>query len=327
VNRRLAAITAVVALASFAASGPSRVKAQQPVFRARTDVVSVSVSVMKGREPVIGLGAADFELTDNGVRQTVDAVSLEHVPIDLTLVLTQVPLDRPIGEQGLNLASAETTRQRLLPADRLRVIWVDEEVRGGLVGTDYSVLTDATPEGWTGGFAFGNGFKMFLSPGTKHGWGLALFDGLFYALAWPVDADRRHLVVAFTDGWDTGSTLEMETLPRLAAHSDAVLHAVFWATPADGPGSGGAMSTPNPSREWQASYHAVDEAVQRTGGTLQRTSRASEALAAIIANFRSSYVLRYTPRGVPPAGWHELRVKVTRPGSFSVRARKGYEGG
>jgi hypothetical protein len=58
---------------------------------------------------------------------------------------------------------------------------------------------------------------------------------------------------------------------------------------------------------------------------LHRTNKAAEALAEIIADFRSSYILRYSPRGVETAGWHELGVKVTRPGSFKIRARKGYE--
>ena len=43
---------------------------QNAQFNARTDVVLVPVSVLKGREPVRDLTAADFELTDNGVNRT-----------------------------------------------------------------------------------------------------------------------------------------------------------------------------------------------------------------------------------------------------------------
>ena len=78
---------------------------------------------------------------------------------------------------------------------------------------------------------------------------------------------------------------------------------------------------------WEQSYRALDQSVQRTGGTLQRTQRESDALAEIISDFRTSYVLRYTPREVPAPGWHEIKVSVKRPGSLSVRARKGYEAG
>jgi hypothetical protein len=53
----------------------------------------------------------------------------------------------------------------------------------------------------------------------------------------------------------------------------------------------------------------------------------TDALASTIRDFRTSYVLQYTPRGVPLQGWHELLVEVKPPGSFTIRARKGYEGG
>ena len=161
---------------------------------------------------------------------------------------------------------------------------------------------------------------------------MSLADGLFYALAFPVDPDRRHLVVAFTDGWDRGSTLDTETLPKLAAHSDAVLHVVTWATPADGISSTNAWPPTSYAdeirrrRPWEASFRSVDDAVRTTGGTLQRTMQAPDALADIVSDFRSSYVLHYSPRGVSASGWHEIGVKLTRPGSFTIRARKGYEG-
>ena len=62
-------------------------RAQQPTFRAFADVVSVDVSVKTGRVPVAGLTTADFEVRDNGVAQQLDAVSIEAVPIDVTLAV------------------------------------------------------------------------------------------------------------------------------------------------------------------------------------------------------------------------------------------------
>jgi VWFA-related protein len=308
--------------------------AEQATFRARTEVVSVAVSVMKGREPVMGLKAADFEITDNGVRQTLDAIESGEVPIDVTVVLTGRPADRNV-EHGRSLVSAEATRKLLAPADRLRMVWITDEVAGRVVGADYSIATDPATRLLGAGIATGRGVAFSTDQAdARSGLGVALADGLFYALAWPVDADRRHLVVVFTDGWDTTSTIEMATLPKLAAHSDAVLHAVLWAAPGEdsrngggrnyfaGPGAQAALT-----RSWQQSYNTLDAVVRRTGGTLQRTDKAPEALAEILADFRSSYVLRYSPRGVAAGGWHELTVKTTRPGSFRIRARKGYEGG
>ena len=303
--------------------------AQQPTFRARTDVVSVPVSVMKGREPVAGLNAADFELTDNGVRQTIDSVASDQVPIDVTLVLTGRSYDRN-AEHGRGLVSAEATRRLLQPTDRLRMVWVTNKVDGSIVGADYSVTGDAASRGLGCGTAIARGVAISDAWDCESGSGIALADGLFYALAWPVDADRRHVVVVFTDGWDTTSTIEMNRLPSLAAHSDAVLHAVFWSAPGEDTRNGGGINVvagPRDTRGWQESFDTLSDVVRRTGGTLQRSTKAAEALAEVIAEFRSSYILRYSPRGVAAAGWHELDVNITKPGSFKIRARKGYEGG
>jgi hypothetical protein len=52
------------------------------------------------------------------------------------------------------------------------------------------------------------------------------------------------------------------------------------------------------------------------------------AFLRALDDFRSSYVLRYSPHGVAAGGWHEIAVRVTRPGrGYVVRARKGYVGG
>jgi hypothetical protein len=306
-------------------------RAQQPTFRARTEIVSVPVSVMKGREPVAGLKAADFELTDNGVRQTVDSVESDQVPIDVTIVLTGRSADRNV-EHDRGLVSAEATRRLLRPTDRVRMVWVADDVAGSIVDADYSIASDPATRGLGCGIAIARGVAFSGSSDCVSGPGIALADGLFYALAWPVNADRRHLVVVFTDGWDTTSTIEMDRLPSLAAHSDAVLHAVFWGAPGEDTRNGGGINyigeiSPGSTRAWQESYDTLGDVVRRTGGTLHRSNKAPEALAEVIADFRSSYVLRYSPRGVAPAGWHELGVKMTIPGAFKVRARKGYEGG
>jgi hypothetical protein len=302
------------------------VPAQQATFRARTDVVVVPVSVMKGREPVTGLTAADFAITDNGVRQTVDSVVSDQVAIDVTLVVTGRSFDRG-AEHENSLVSAERTRKLLNPADRLRMVWVTDEVAGGFVGAGFSIATDTSTQALRDGRASPTGLTREQTD-RRSGFGIALADGLFYALAWPVEPDRRHLVVVFTDGWDTTSTLNMDTLEKLAAHSDAVLHAVFWAAPGEDTRNAGGLNVvagPIDVGRWRRSFDTLIDSVHQSGGTIHRTGNAPDALADILADFRSSYTLRYSPRGVSLGGWHELEVKVTRPGSFKIRARKGYE--
>jgi hypothetical protein len=67
-----------------------------------------------------------------------------------------------------------------------------------------------------------------------------------------------------------------------------------------------------------------------TGGAFHgpgRWGRNVNVVAAIrdlIAEFRQSYVIQYTPRGVPPAGWHDVVVRVKGVDPAGVRTRAGY---
>jgi hypothetical protein len=297
-------------------------RAQQQPFRARTDAVSVTVSVMKGNEPVAGLTAADFELTDNGFKQNIEAASLEQVPIDVTIAISGGSARYKSGlVEGV--IQADRLRSLLRPDDRLRRVTIGDQVRGALVSADAR-------------FYEGNAPQTTIIPG------ISLIDGVFYVLAWPVEPGRRHLAIVYTAGEGRYSTLEPNRLPDLASRSDAVMHLAVWASPnetdsrpAGGPDtaiSDGLKELMPPSMTqaqrsyWQETYGALEQSVRRTGGTVRRVSDSLKTFSDIVSDFRSSYVLQYAPQGVAPAGWHELKVKVLKPGTFTIRARKGYEG-
>jgi hypothetical protein len=298
--------------ASLTASAIAQEAPQAPVFRTRTDVVVINVSVKQGRNPVTGLTAADFRVLDNGVEQQVDQALLDRLSIDVTLVLTGFR-DTLREEHAEGLDAAAAIRTRIKPDDRLRVVMVSDSVRGALVGPGYR-----TP----------NREAM-----VQRIPGVSVIDGLFYALAWPVEPDRRHLVIAFTDGWDRWSTLHAGRIPKLAERSDAVMHLALWASPY-GRADRAIFSLNNPGfastsfqiREWEETFRPILTAAERTGGTSRPAGSGTQALEQILEDFRTSYVLRYSPRGVEAAGWHSLDVKIRKPGGYTIRARKGYEG-
>src|SRR6185436_8136424 len=91
------------------------------VFRSGIEVVELDVSVTRGGQPVQGLTARDFALTDNGVAQDVDSVMLDRLPLSVTLVLdtsTSVAVDRlaHLVQAGDGLVSA------LRPDDRVALV-------------------------------------------------------------------------------------------------------------------------------------------------------------------------------------------------------------
>jgi len=267
---------------------------QRPTFRGATTRVSVDASVKRGKVPVGRLSAADFTITDNGVPQKVETVAIESVPIDVTLVVDTS--GSVIGNLEAFKEDIRSFAHMLRPGDRIRIVSLSTEVRESVAMQDAS--TSFSLDTLTG-----NGMT-------------SLNDGMIYALMWPEAPDRRHLVIALTDGEDTMSTLNSDTIPEVAGHVDAVCYAVI-VPPA--PMVMGERTT------WMAgSLSAIRDAVQRSGGDEHTLSRAASDFKAIFDDFRASYVLYFEPVGVSASGWHDLRVSVVGQPDVTIRARKGY---
>jgi hypothetical protein len=67
---------------------------------------------------------------------------------------------------------------------------------------------------------------------------------------------------------------------------------------------------------------------RETGGSVfpvAPSANLSAAFSRVLSDFRSAYVLYYTPRGVDRTGYHDLEVAVRRDGAV-VQARRGYFG-
>jgi VWFA-related protein len=290
--RRLACGVLLCAAASAAAAP------QRAVFRGGTEVVAVPVSVMQGRSPVTGLNAADFVLLDNGVEQTIESVSMAMLPIELTVILGTAPWT----ERDRLVRSGEHTdrlHEMLGPEDRIRVVTSGERVKD-------SVSLQAPSD------------RFREHREIRQTRGSSAVDALFYALAQPVDPGRRALVVFFTDGSDTWSTLDPRHLPPIVSVADAVIHVVFHDRPS--------IDSRFPEADrWRDTVDALRDAVRRSGGLEHRLDERDAVLRRVLEDFRSSYLLRYTPTGVDQPGWHQITVTVKRPGRFSIRARQGYE--
>lgn len=281
--------------------------AQQPTFRSSTTMVSVSVSVKRGNSVVANLKAADFTLTDNGVPQKVEAVSIESVPIDVTLFLdTSGSTARKLDEMRHDV---QTVLQLLRPGDRFRLLTIGDAV------------SPAVP--WVAA-----GTKVPVSIEAVGGISL-IHDALMFGLVHRPETGRRHLVVGMTDRRDCGSVVPASLLLDVAGRSDAVMHTVDYA------GGGGDARYRVRGCSPQAAPKGDDiitQAAERTGGQHHKQSRffrassISRAFKSIFDEFRQSYVLRYSPSGVKGAGWHAIAVAVPKAKNATIRARQGYYG-
>jgi len=280
------------------------------VFRAEANAVTVSVSVMNGRKPVAGLTAKDFELTDNGVPQTVTAPSIESLPIDVTLVLDLS--ESMLGERLEGLRSSTRQISALLrPADTIRVIGVQQIVKDVIARQpgNTSIAVD-----------------LLTARGST-----ALHDGLISALVRRGAPDRRQVIIAVTDGRDTASFAGRDVVEAVARRAEATLHLLVlienYRTARNGVAlRGQSLPTVESLTSMVDAYRQIAES---TGGEvfpMDPRDSLSGAFKDTLEQFRQAYVLRYSPHGVAMPGWHDITVRVTKSGRHDVRARKGYFG-
>ena len=276
----------------------------QAVFRARTDVVAVSASVKRGNAPVANLKAVDFRLTDNGVPQSIDAVTIESVPLDVTLFM---------DTSGSTAGALDRMKKNVIAiAGMLRS---DDRFRLLTIGLSVEV-----PLPWQ---RAGRPIQLDMKavPGIS-----VVYDALFVALTHTPAAGRRHLIVAMTDGEDCGSLLDGARVFDASARTEAVLHWIYVSNSGDfDPNAVGAWCTPSDGRE----VDFVGQSATRTGGDLHRSRFGDPAVrtfAQILDEFRQSYVLRYSPQGVASPGWHAVTVTVPAQPALTLKARSGYYG-
>jgi VWFA-related protein len=292
-----------IAAAAVVALSAARVATQQAQFRARADAVTVAVSVRDGRRAVTGLGAADFAVRDNGVVQTITDVSYERLPIDVTIAL-----DTSLSVTGQQLEQLRRTIRQLLsdmkPDDRLKLTTFNMRVARVVDFTNEIAAIDRA-----------------LSA-VQTGGGSSIWDAAAVAMvsASAAPPDRRQLVVLFTDAADISSNLSPDGLLDVARRTNAALTSVI----PDAVVNPTAIRPLVPNFAGRQRRELLDKLGDETGGSvLTAGGNLTNAFQRALEEFRSSYVLHYTPTGVERTGFHTLDVRVTR-GRPDVRARRGY---
>ena len=280
-------------------------------FRSGAEGVRVDVLVTERNQPVTGLTTADFEVLDNGVPQTLDAVSIEDVPFSLLLVLD---VSKSVSDHLDELkAAAHAALDSLQPRDRAAILTFSEAVR-----LDAGWDRERTEVGRA-------------IEAARAGGGTALFDAAFTALTIrDPEPGRRSLVLLFSDGGDSASWLPESAIRDRARRTDAVVYAVAVGDVDVRPRllmlRSGIELTPG-FRPARTPLEFLGELAELTGGQTyvgENTGRLRDRFARIVQEFRTRYLLTYQPQGVDSRGWHTLEVKLkNRRGQ--VRARRGYE--
>ncbi|MCX6538227.1 MAG: VWA domain-containing protein [Acidobacteria bacterium] len=279
-----------LAVVLLVAAMPIVAHAQKPTFASRVEAVRVDVLVRERGKPVRGLGPGDFEVFDNGIRQEVDLVSFEQLPLNVVLTLDMS--ESVIGER----------LQHLRAAGRALLVGLRKGDQAALVGFGQSVTLGADLTTDIGRVRAALDHEQSLG-------NTSLVDASYAGMMIGESDVGRALVIVFSDGLDTSSWLEPDAVLGIAKRCDAVVYAV------------------SVGRSQRAGF--LSELSEQTGGRLfeiESTKNLSAVFLEMLDEFRQRYVVGYSPAGVPIDGWHKLTVRV-KGRDAAVKARPGYLAG
>jgi Ca-activated chloride channel family protein len=288
-------IRAGLALALLAA-GTLIVRAQQPLFRSGTQVVSLYVTVNDAEKRLVtNLTQDDFEIYDNDRPQPITLFVNEVQPITVVVMLdTSASMT---GNLGLLRQAAEQFLIRLLPADKGQVGAFNDkiELSGGFT-PDRDSLVAALRD-----LDFGNPTR--------------LYDAIAVSLDELRGIEGRRVVLVFTDGDDTGSSVGQGTVLDRARAEEVMIYAIGLQSDYF---NGVRQVRTRPDR-------GLRKLAEETGGgyfELEKTDDLASTFTRVAQELHSQYVMGFAPTNLD-GKIHKLAVRVKKPG-MTARARKSY---
>jgi VWFA-related protein len=324
---------------------------ERPAIRVKVELVNTPVTVRDASgEMVLDLTSRDFRVSDNGVEQRIEHFDLGGDPLSVAIVVESssrievlLPAIRKagivlsqtvVGQTGEAIVLGyDDTLEQLLPfttsSDQIEKAFT--RLRMGTSGARlYDALSQAV------------GLLRNRPPNRRR---------VIVALAEAVDTGSETKlgqvlreaqlanITIYTVGLST-TAAELRAPPKQTTPPSATPPGTFGLPPIPG-----TPQTPTTEQQrygnidvlglvvWMVQkgenlvgHNALQLATVATGGLHLSTFRdrsIEKALDQIGGELHAQYTLSYRPSGVEPAGYHEIKVQVTRPG-VTVRARPGY---
>jgi Ca-activated chloride channel family protein len=287
-----------VLLTLAAGAWVTHVLAQQPTFRAGTQIVSLFATVTDAQKRLVpDLQQGDFEILDNDKPQPLTFFQNETQPITVVVMLDTS------GSMTLTLdllrAAAEQFVLRLLPADKAKVGAFNDKIQ--IKGTQFindrdQLVTDIKD------LDYGNGTR--------------LWDALAISEDELKGVDGRRVILVFTDGDDTEShNASLGKVIDRARVEEVMIYAIGLESQYF---NGQRMVRSKPDS-------GLRKVADETGGgyfELSKTAELASTFTRVAQELHSQYVLGFTPT-VLDGKVHKLAVRVKQPG-MSARARRSY---
>jgi len=267
---------------------------QQPTFKTGVQTVAIYATVRDAQErSVPDLTKEDFEVLDNGKPVEITTFSSGRQPLTVALLL-----DMSGSMNPSLLRVRESTRRfidALLPEDRVRICTFGAEISvSPILTNDKAILTRVVNEElWPGG----------QTP---------LWNAMFAAMQSLAEEPGRRVVLALTDGQDSGSLQgwkgSFNDVRNRATRDGFMLYMV---------GMDDRKTRTEPKPEIVALIGA-------TGGAHFNVAAADDlgaTFARVAEELRRQYLIGFVP--ATDGREHRLTVQVKRPG-LQARARTSY---
>jgi len=296
---------------------------QQQPFRSGAYTVAVYTTVTdESGRLVADLRRDQFEVYDNGKRQTITTFANDIQPITVVMML-----DRSVSMREnflLVRRAAQAFIERLMPADKARIgsfafrVQVDPREFTNDRGEMLDILRTELQE-----------------PGPT-----PLWNAVSVAMTALLHQDGRRVVLVFTDGVDSplpgSNNVSFGEVVKRAEHEDVMVYAIGLASGYFGRygGRGGMMvgrggfggpGGSTRSRDVEKPDPGLARLAGASGGGYFELTRANDLLSTfgrVADELHRQYALGFEPQKVD-GKTHKLEVRVTAP-SMTARARKSY---
>ena len=270
-------------------------------FRTGVDLVNLGVTVTDKKGTLVAdLTAEDFEITEDGKRQTLGYfASGDRVGPELHLGLL-LDVSESMGEDiGFTRTAAIKFLNTLTDAADITVVDFDSQVRvGRYAQSEFARLVERIRQQKTVG-------------------NTALYDAIGVYLDGATSQAGRKIMLLYTDGGDTRSALRFGELLDLLKASDATVYVI------------GQLEHQTQSSK-SAQRSILLQIAEATGGQafFPLTVKNLDAVYdKVMAEIRAQYTLGYLSSNAALDGsWRKVEVKLARKEGrdHRVRSRKGY---
>lgn len=302
---RPSAVALLLVGAALVAPLTPKVSAQQaPVFRAGIDLVNLGLTVTDRKGGLTtDLTAGDFEVYEDGKKQTIryfaSGERSEGVQSDLHLGLL-LDVSESMGDDlRFTRTAAIKFLNTLVDAVDVTVVDFDSEVRVARYGqNEFARLIERIRQQKATGMT-------------------ALYDAIGVYLDGAAGLDGRKVMLLYTDGGDTRSSLRLRELVDLLKASDVTVYAI-----------GELEHQSSVSRDQARNILQSIAAV--SGGQAFFPSSVKELdqiYQKVLAEIRAQYIIGYlSTNNATDGAWRKVEIKIAPSGGrdLRVRARKGY---